>query len=48
MERGLKNVALKIMFDYVILYGFTSEQMLAYFRTVMYVLKHHHATLILK
>ena len=47
-ERGLKNVASKIIFDDMLLYRRTSEQLLAYFQTVLDVLKHHLATLKLK
>ena len=47
-ERGLKNVASKIIADDVLLFGHTDEQLLAYFRTVLDILKHHHATLKLK
>ena len=34
--------------DELLLYGSTAEQILAYFRTVLDVLKHHHDTLKLK
>ena len=44
MERGLKNVASKIIVDNVLLYGRIADQLLAYFRTFLYVLKHHSAT----
>ena len=44
-ERGLKNVASKIIVDYVSIYGRTDEQLLAYFITVLDVLKHHRNTL---
>ena len=47
-ERGLKNVASKIIVGDVLLYGYTAEQILAYFRTVLDFLKHHRATLKLK
>ena len=47
-ERGLKNVASKIIVDDVLLYGRTAKHLLAYFRTVLYVLKHHRAILKLK
>ena len=47
-ERGLKNFASKIIYDDMLFYGRTAEQLLDYFRTVLYVLKHHHATLKLK
>ena len=47
-ERGLKNVASNIIVDNVLLYGRTSEQLLAYFTTVLDVLKHQPATLKLK
>ena len=43
-----KAVASIIIIDDVLLYGYTAEQLLAYFRTVLDVLKHHHATLKLK
>ena len=38
----------KIIVDDVLLYGRTADQLLAYFRTVLDVLKHHHTTLKLK
>ena len=47
-ERGLKNVASKIIVDDVLLYGRTAEQIIGYFRTVLDVLKHHRTTLKLK
>ena len=47
-ERGLNFFASKIIVDDVLLYGRTSEQLLAYFRTVLDFIKHHHATLKLK
>ena len=47
-ERGLINIASKIIVDYVLLYGHTYEQLLAYFITVLYVLKQNHTTLKLK
>ena len=47
-QRVLKNVASKIIVDYVLLYGRTSGQLLAYLRTVLDVLKHHRATLKMK
>ena len=47
-ERGLKNVASKIIVDDVLLYGSTSKQLLDYFITVIDVLKHHRAKLKLK
>ena len=47
-ERGLKNVASKIIVDDVLLYGRTAGQLLAYFKTVLDVLKHHHAIIKLK
>ena len=45
MERGLKNVASKVIVDEVLLYGRTTEQLICYFRTVLDVLKHHITTL---
>ena len=48
IERGLKNGASNVIVDDVLLYGRTDEQLLAYFRTVLDFLKHHHATLKLK
>ena len=39
-ERSLRNIASKIIVDDDLLYGRTAEQILAYFRTVLYVLKH--------
>ena len=47
-EHGLNVFASKIIVDDVLLYGRTSEQLLAYFRTVLDFIKHHHATLKLK
>ena len=47
-ECGLKNVASNIFFDDVLLYGRIAGQLLDYFRTVLYVLKHHCGTLKLK
>ena len=44
-ERGFKNVASKIIVVDVLLYGSTAEQLLNYFRTVLYVIKHHPAAL---
>ena len=44
-ERGLKTFASKIIVEDVLMYGRTSEQFLAYFRTVLDVLKQHHAKL---
>ena len=43
-----ENAASKIIVYGVLLYGRTAEQLLAYFRTVLGVLKHHCATLKLK
>ena len=47
-ERGLKKISSNIIVDDVLLYGHTSGQNLAYFRTVLDFLKHHSATLKLK
>ena len=47
-ERGLKNAVSKIIFDDVLLYGRTEGQLLDCFITVLYVIKHHCATLKLK
>ena len=47
-EHGLKFFASKIILDGVLLYGRTARQILAYFRTVVGVLKHHRTTLKLK
>ena len=47
-EHGLKFFALKIIVDNIALYGLTDEKLLDYFRTVLDVLKQHHATLKLK
>ena len=47
-ERGLKTFASKIIVEDVLMYGRTSEQFLAYFRTVLDVLKKHRAKLKLK
>ena len=38
----------KIIIDDIVLYGCTSNKLLAYFITVLDVLKHHRATLRLK
>ena len=42
---GLKCFASKIIVDDVLLYGITAEQLLAYFITVLDVIKHHRDTL---
>ena len=47
-EHSLKNIASNIIVDDVLLYGHTAEYLLAYFRTVLEVLKHYRATLKLK
>ena len=47
-ERGLKSFASKIIVDDVLLYGRTADMILDYFITVLYILKHHRATLKLK
>ena len=47
-EHGLINVSSKIIVDGVLLYGSTSRQLIAYFRTVLDVLKNHRAALKLK
>ena len=47
-KRRLKNIASKIIVDDVLLYGHTSNKRLAYFRAVLYVLKHHCATIKVK
>ena len=47
-ERGFENVASKNIVDDVLLYGRTAGKILAYFRTVLDVLKHHRATLKMK
>ena len=47
-ESGLKNIASKVIVDDVLLCGRTAKRILNYFRTVLYVLKHHRTTLILK
>ena len=47
-ELDLKNAASKIIVDDALLYGCTAGQLLAYFITVLDVLKHHRATLKLK
>ena len=41
----MKNVASEIIIDDVLLYGYITDQLLAYFRTYLYVLKHYHAKL---
>ena len=41
----MKNVSSKIIADDVLLYGCTAQQLLAYFRTVLDVLKHHRDTI---
>ena len=43
-ERGLKMLH-TIIVDDVVMYGLTAKKILAYFRKVLDVLKHHHATL---
>ena len=45
---GLKHYSSKIIVDYLLLYIRTSNQRLAYFRTVLDILKHHRATIKLK
>ena len=47
-KRSLKNVASKIIVGDVLLYEHTARQILAYFRTVLDILKNHRATLKLK
>ena len=47
-ELGLKNVASKIIVDDFFISGRTYKHLLAYFRSVMYVLKRPSATLKLK
>ena len=47
-ERGFKNVASKFIVDDVLMYGCTSEKILAYFKTILDILKHHRTTLKLK
>ena len=47
-ERRLNVVASKIFVYDLLLYGRTSKQLLACFRTVFSVIKHHRATLKLK
>ena len=47
-ENSLKMFASKIIVDDVLQYGRTDGHLLAYFRTVLYVLKHNRATLKLK
>ena len=44
-ERGVKKFAPKIIAHDLLLDGRTSDQLLDYFRTVLYVLKHHRTTL---
>ena len=44
----MKNIASKIIVDDVLLYGHIDAQLLVYFITVLYVLKHHRVTLKLK
>ena len=44
-ECGLENFVSKCIVDYVLFYVCTPNQLLAYFRTVLDVLKHHRATL---
>ena len=46
--RGLKNVASEIIVDDVLLYGRTSDKLLAYFIIFLDVLKHYRATLKMK
>ena len=47
-EHVLKFFASKIIVDDVLLYGYTDNNILDYLRTVMDVLKYHHAKLNLK
>ena len=47
-ERGLKNVASKIIVDGVLLYGRIAEQLLSYFRKVLDVHTNHRARIKLK
>ena len=47
-EHGFKNIPSKSIDDDVLLYGRTYKQLLAYFRSVLDVLKQHHAILKLK
>ena len=44
----MENFASKIIVDDVLLYGRTADMILDYFITVLYILKHHRATLKLK
>ena len=44
-ERGLKNLASKIIVDYVLLYVHISKHILEYFKTVLDVLKRYHTTI---
>ena len=47
-ERGLETFNSKIIFNCLLLYRRTAEQLNNYFRTVLGFLKHHRATLKLK
>ena len=47
-QRGIKNVVSKIIVNGVFMCGRTEKQLLAYLRTVLDILKHHRATIILK
>ena len=40
-ECGLKHITFKVIVDNVLLYGRIAEHLLAYFRTVLYFMKHH-------
>ena len=44
-KRSLENVSSQIIVDHVLLYVRTFSQLIAYFRTLLGVLKHHRATL---
>ena len=47
-ERGLKFFESKIIVDDVLLYGHTAKQLLAYFRTVLDIIKQHVTNINLK
>ena len=47
-EHELRNFALKIIVDDVLMYGHIAGQILAYFRMVVDFLKHHFPTIKMK
>ena len=43
-EQGIKKCGSKVIVDDVLVYGRDPDSLLWYFRVVLEVLKHHHAT----